>query len=295
MLLVGVVVAYAGYLGFEHYPASLSAIPYRDKLLPVIVEKWSEQRKLYTPFFESQFAAFVRSHPMEMMGWYGAMGLFLLLSREYRNAGWECCLLVLWYGIFIPILFFLGLIVAQWGINVFHFFGGGESSVAFVDNMRTNFIGTLLRWLTAVVIGIPVMLFGFVVGLAVHAAVYVVPPLYILFVLFALPSIAFVILRLLVRLPFLIYHHLHYLTVPHPAETAYRAGMANGIPMPELASTVADVMYQYDHLDYDALPKAWKSKNWTKRIDAFRDRLKPEDRFMEELIKNLRLKSQFRE
>jgi hypothetical protein len=27
-------------------------------------------------------------------------------------------------------------------------------------------------------------------------------------------------------------------------------------PMEELASTVADVMYQYDHLDYDALPKA---------------------------------------
>jgi hypothetical protein len=130
-----------------------------------------------------------------------------------------------------------------------------------------------------------------------HAAVYVVPPLYVLFGLFVLPSILFVILRFVVRLPFLIYHHLHYLTVPHPAETAYREGMANGIPMPELASTVADVIYQYDHLDYDALPKAWKSKNWTKRIDAFHDRLKAEDRFMEErfmeeLIKNLRLKSQ---
>jgi hypothetical protein len=46
MLLVGVVVAYAGYLGFEHYPASLSAIPYSDKLLPSLVKKWSEQREL---------------------------------------------------------------------------------------------------------------------------------------------------------------------------------------------------------------------------------------------------------
>jgi hypothetical protein len=54
-------------------------------------------------------------------------------------------------------------------------------------------------------------------------------------------------------------------------------------------------MYQYDHLDYDALPKAWKSKNWAKRIDPFHDRLKAEDRFMEELIKNLRLKSQLYE
>jgi hypothetical protein len=176
MLLVGVVVAYAGYLGFEHYPASLSAIPYRDKLLPFLVEKWSEQRELYTPLFESKFAIFVWSHPMETMGWYGGMGLFLLLSREYRNGGWERCLLVLWYGIFIPILFFLGLIVANWGIDLFHFFGGGESSVAFVNNMRTNFIGTVLKWLAGVVIGIPVMLFSLIVGLVIHVAVYVVPP-----------------------------------------------------------------------------------------------------------------------
>jgi hypothetical protein len=51
-------------------------------------------------------------------------------------------------------------------------------------------------------------------------------PLYLLFFLFTAPSVLYVILRLLVRLPFLIYHHLHYLTVPHPGETAYRAGMA---------------------------------------------------------------------
>jgi hypothetical protein len=131
--------------------------------------------------------------------------------------------------------------------------------------------------------------------IALGLSVWIALPLYLLVLLFFLPSILFVILRFLVRLPFLIYHHLHYLTVPHPAETAYRAGMANRIPIPELARTVADAMYQHDHLDYDALPKAWKSKNWTKRIDAFHDRLQAEDRFMEELIKNLRLKSQLRE
>jgi hypothetical protein len=120
-------------------------------------------------------------------------------------------------------------------------------------------------------------------------------PIYSLVLLFLLPSVLYVILRLLVQLPFLIYHHLHYLTVPHPAESAYRAGMAKRIPIPELARTVADAMYQHDHLDYDALPKSWKSKNWKKRIDAFHDRLQAEDRFMEELIKNLRLKSQFPE
>jgi hypothetical protein len=66
----------------------------------------------------------------------------------------------------------------------------------------------------------------------------------------------YVILRLVVQLPFLTYHYLHYLTVPHPAESAYRAGMANDLPIPDLASSVADVMYRYDHLDYAALPRA---------------------------------------
>jgi integrase len=46
---------------------------------------------------------------------------------------------------------------------------------------------------------------------------------------------------------------------------------------------------------HEFLPKTWKSKNWTKRIDAFRERLETEDRFMEEIIENLHLKDQFRE
>jgi hypothetical protein len=71
--------------------------------------------------------------------------------------------------------------------------------------------------------------------------------------------------------------------------------MARDLPIPELARNVADAMYRYELKDFDALPKAWKSKNWTKRIDAFHDRLKAEDRFMEELMKNLRLKSQLYE
>jgi hypothetical protein len=51
-------------------------------------------------------------------------------------------------------------------------------------------------------------------------------------------------------------------------------------------------MYQYDLKDFERLPKRWKSKNWQKRIDAFRERLEAEDKFMEELIRNLRLKDQ---
>jgi hypothetical protein len=146
--------------------------------------------------------------------------------------------------------------------------------------------------------------------LALLVATYIVPPLYILFVLFAIPSIVFVILRLLVQLPVITYHYLHYLTVPHPAETAYRAGVAEHLPISELARNVADAMYRYDLKDFDGLPPQWKLKNYKKRIEAFDNLLKAqagflrkhnaawqkeEERFMEEFIKNLRLKSQFRE
>jgi hypothetical protein len=310
ILFLGVVVAYIGYLGFTNYPASLSAIPYGDELLPFLAEGWREQRDLYVPILESGFVAWARGHPMEMMGGYGLIGLFLLLSRGYRDAGWGHFLLVLWCGIFIPILMLLGLIFAQGGIDLFHYFGGGESAVDGVNKMRREPAAWLGNLVGNLVLGIPLMLFGLVVGLAVHAAVYVVPPLYILFVLFALPSIAFVILRLLVRLPLLTYHYLHYLTVPHPAETAYRAGVAEHLPIPELARNVADAMYRYDLKDYNAFPPEWKTKNYKKRIEAFDALLKAqagfmegqsaawqkeEERFMEEFIKNLRLKSQLRE
>lgn len=309
ILLLGAAVACIGYLGFAHYPASLSAIPYGNKLLPILAEGWREQRDLYVPIFESKPAIFVWSHPMETMGWYGGMGLFLLLSREYRNGGWERSLLVLWYGIFIPILFFLGMIVAQWCFDLFDFFRG-ESIRSNIARMRTDPTGWLGNAVGSLVIGAPAMLIGMVIALALLVATYIVPPLYILFVLFAIPSIVFVILRLLVRLPVITYHYLHYLTVPHPAETAYRAGVAEHLPIPELARSVADAMYRYDLKDFDGLPPQWKSKNYKKRIEAFDNLLKTqagflrehnvawqkeEERFMDEFIKNLRLKSQLRE
>lgn len=61
--------------------------------------------------------------------------------------------------------------------------------------------------------------------IALGLSVWIGIPLYLLVLLFILPSIVFVILRFLVRLPVLTYHSLHYLTVPHPGETVYRAGM----------------------------------------------------------------------
>jgi hypothetical protein len=217
---------------------------------------------------------------------YALIALFLLRSPDYRDSGWRnfrigCITLLALVGWFV---------VGHWiavtcqEINQTH---GGHD-------------------LTSIVTGIiwPLTMIALILTLWVGV------PLYVLFLLFTLPSILFVIVPFLVRLPVITYHYLHYLTVPHPAETAYRAGMAEHLPIPELARSVADAMYRYDLKDFDGLPPQWKSKNYKKRIEAFDNLLKAqagfikersaawqkeEERFMEEFIKNLRLKSQLRE
>lgn len=284
ILVLGAAVACIGYLGFVRYPASLSAIPYLEKLLPFLADGWREQWDLYASIFESKVGVFVRGHPMEMMGGYGLIGLLLLLSRGYRDDGWEHCLLVLWYGLFIPILFFLGLIVVNGGIDIFHFFSR-ESTGANIARMHTDPTGWLANWVGGMVIGVPAMLLALVVGLVLRVAVYVVPPLYVLFGLFVLPSIVFVILRFLVQFPFLAYHYLHYLTVPHPAEEVYKNGMARGVPLPELAHDVARAMYVHDLNIYKQPPPVWQSQNQKKRIEEAEQLLHAGRAFMKEFEK----------
>jgi hypothetical protein len=217
------------------------------------------------------YSVFVQQNIAAIGGMYALIALFLLRSSNYRNSGWRnfrigCITLLALVGWFV-----VGhwIAVACQEINQAH---GGHDLIS----IATGIIWPLLMILLILTLWVGV-------------------PLYLLFLLLTFPSILFVIVPFLVRLPVLTYHYLHYLSVPHPAETAYRAGIAEHLPIPELARTVADAMYRYDLRDFDALPKAWKSKNWTKRIDAFHDRLHAEDRFMEELIKNLRLKQHLRE
>lgn len=81
ILLLGAAVACIGYLGSARYPASLSAIPYLEKLLPFLAEGWREQRDLYASIFESKVGVFVRGHPMEMMGGYGLEGCVVILGQ----------------------------------------------------------------------------------------------------------------------------------------------------------------------------------------------------------------------
>lgn len=278
ILLLGAAVACIGYLGFTLYPASLSAIPYHDEFVPFLMEGWREQRDLYTSIFESKLGVFVRGHPMEMMGGYGLIGLLLLLSRGYRDAGWEHGLLVLWYGLLIPILFFLGLLVVKWGFYLFNFFRG-ESTSSNIARMRTDPTGWLGNWAGGLFIGVPAMLIGLIIGLVIRVAVYAVPPIYVLFVLFALPSIVYAILRFLVRLPFLAYHFLHYLTVPHPAERIFRkhekVSIKRGVKVDHVAlgEELGGAMY---NMEREGFPAWWKSENWKRRLEKLRERLRVE-------------------
>jgi hypothetical protein len=170
------------------------------------------------------------------------------------------------------------------------FFGGFWISMVFLGIHQANgtsFVGTIA--------GLCYALITIALGLTAWIGV----PLYLLFcvvtILFFLPSTLWALLRFSVHAPFLLWHHLHYMFVPHPAETAYKEGMAKHIPLGDLARNVASVMYNHDLKDYEGLPKSWKSKNWQRRLDALRERLHAEDKFMEELIRNLRLKDQLRE
>ena len=292
ILLLGAAVACIGYLGFTLYPASLSAIPYHDEFVPFLMEGWREQRDLYTSIFESKLGVFVRGHPMEMMGGYGLIGLFLLLSRGYRDAGWEHGLLVLWYGLLIPILFFLGLVVAKWGFDIFHSFSR-ESTSSNIARMRTDPTGWLMNWVGGLVIGVPAMLVGLVIALVLRAAVYIVPPLYVLFGLFVLPSILWTLARSIIIAPFLLWRFLHYVLVPHPAEAAYKRGMAQHLPTTQVAEEVAEALCR----DLGAIPRkrypaAWVSRNREKRIRAFSDKVAAGNDFMEEVKRNIRLRDE---
>jgi hypothetical protein len=145
------------------------------------------------------------------------------------------------------------------------------------------------------ILGIPAVLFMLLLALTSIVWIPIVLLLLPAFV-FAIVSLPFKLAYFLlvagVRAPLIIWHSLHYLFVPHPAETAYNAGMARHVPLTQLAADVANAMYQYDMRDYDRLPSAWRSRNWQRRMEAFRHRLRAENDFMQELERNIRLREQ---
>ena len=227
------------------------------------------------------YGAFVYKNIATIAIIYGLVALSFLLRPEYRDAGWHnlllCCI--------VPLVFFACFVIAYAIAMTFKEISQAQGSIA--DQYRRG-IGS---WLISMVTGIiwPLLM------IALMLAFWVGVPLYLLFLLFVLPGVLYVIARLLVRLPVIIYHYLHYLSVPHPAETAYRAGIVNNLPMEELASVVADAMYMYDHGDLDALPPAWKSRNQKRRAEAFKDLVNAEGPLMEAIMANLEMKDKLHE
>jgi hypothetical protein len=219
----------------------------------------------------SPYSVFVQENIAVIGGVYALIALFLLRNSDYRDSGWRnfrvgCITLLALVGWFV-----VGhwIAVACQEISQAH---GGHDLISIV----TGIIWPLLT-------------------IALILTLWVGVLLYLLFLLFTFPSILFVIVPFLVRLPVLTYHYPHYLSVPHPAETAYRAGIANDLPMEELASVVADAMYMYDQGDLDVLPPAWKSRNQKKRADAFKDLVSAEGPLMEAIMANLEMKDKLRE
>lgn len=145
------------------------------------------------------------------------------------------------------------------------------------------------------ILGVPVML---LIMLLVLTSIVWIPIVLLLlpafvFAIVSLPfKLAYFLLVAGVKAPIIIWHSLHYLFVPHPAETAYNAGMARHVPLTQLAADVANAMYQYDMRDYDRLPSAWRSRNWQRRIEAFHRRIRAENDFMQELERNIRMREQ---
>jgi hypothetical protein len=232
----------------------------------------------------TESGVYVEQNIAVLGGVYALFAFFLLLNPEYRNGGWgHLWLLSMVLVIVIP-CFVLGdwIIVACRNIARAH-------DIPFSPSKPFSSI------LIGLVTGVTWPLMTIALGLVFWFAIWIGIPLYLLYLLVVIPSILYAVLLFVVRLPILTYHHLHYLTVPHPAETAYRAGVANDLPMEELASVVADAMYMYDHGDLDALPPAWKSRNQKKRADAFKDLVNAEGPLMEAIMANLEMKDKLRE
>ena len=274
-----------GAVSLPRIPRTLASIPYYAEAVraPQEIRHDVDQYLAFifhTLFGTPHYGELLSNNALPISLGYAVFAAMLLLLPSYRNAVRGSMAFVVLAMFLLPIVFFCGVWLFIMLTHIFQ----AEAHLPLENR----------RWLVTWASGIPALL----LQIALLLTIYVGFPLMALFLLLWLPGFCYFILSSAVYYalwsPVLLWHYLHYLFVPHPAETAYRTGMIKHVPYPELARTVADAMYQYDLKDFERLPKRWKSKNWQKRIDAFRERLEAEDKFMEELIRNLRLEDQLR-
>jgi hypothetical protein len=291
LLFLGGVIALLAAMWFgalPRIPQSLASIPYYAetvRTLQVIRHDMDHYLAfMFRILFDTpHYGELLSTNALPISRGYAVFAALLLLLPPYRNAVRNNIAFVV-LGVLGMLLFVIWFFGGVWLWAMLNDISMAETHLPLQDR----------RLLVILASGIPTVL----LALALLVTMYVGFPLMALFLLLWLPGFCYFILSCAVYYalwsPVLLWHSLHYLLVPHPAETAYKAGMAEHVPYPELARTVANAMYQYDLKDFERLPKRWKSKNWQKRIDAFRERLEAEDKFMEELIRNLQLKDQLR-
>lgn len=203
----------------------------------------------------SRYSLFVQQNIAVVGGVYALIALFLLRIPDYRDSGWRrfrigCFTLLALVGWFV---------VGYW------------IAVTCQEINQTHGGHDLIRIVTGIIWPLTMI--------ALILTLWVGVPLYVLFLLFTLPSILFVIVPFLVRLPFLAYQLLHYLTVPHPAERIFRkhekVSIKRGVKVDHVAmgEELGGAMY---NMEREGVPAWWKSENWKRRLEKLRERLKVE-------------------
>jgi hypothetical protein len=89
----------------------------------------------------------------------------------------------------------------------------------------------------------------------------------------------------------LVGQYLHYLFVPHPAEDYIRRSVRSNSPSGDHLRSAADAMYDPKR---DGLFDEWRAKNRERRLRAVTSLVKKENDIMDELIRNQKKKSEWR-
>jgi hypothetical protein len=181
---------------------------------------------------------------------YPFLAFFLLLFPGYRRLPQD---FIREHREEFPIYLFMGVLL---GLSGWAFSAANGSAVS----------GTkALLWL----LSLPAVLAWIVLILTsivwVPAGLFLLPAY-----LFWVGSLPFkVAYALVVKAPFMAWHYLHYLTVPHPLEKVIKeyekVRLRRGIRIDHAAFGEEMERARYDH-EREGIPAWWKSKNWERRL-----------------------------
>lgn len=276
--LSALILVFLGWMFPEWLLKELASIPYYTETATEIQKIHDEKLVGYYDSFLKQPHMWLLENIWTVAGGYALASVFLVGITKDRSVGWG----YLWFVCLATVVLSAWLLGGMW-LSV----ASGSISDAYLPHAGRS----IISWLITLSTG----LLALFLMLALVATFWIGIPIYVLFVLLLLPNALYALLRGAILLPVILWHHLHYLFVPHPAEGVYREGIANNLPMEELASVVSEAMYTYDHGDLDALPPAWRSRNQKKRADAFKDLVNAEGPLMEAIMANLEMKDKLRE